>query len=66
MEVKRGQNRGSSISQQLRDFHVDTRCIPIFCDNTSAINIAKNPSQHKRTKHIDIRHHFKETILKRA
>jgi len=33
-------------------------CIPIFCDNTSAINIFKNPCQHKRTKHIDIRHYF--------
>jgi len=29
-----------------------------FCDNTSAINISKNPCQHKRTKHIDIRHPF--------
>ena len=27
-------------------------------DNTSAINISKNPYQHRRTKHIDIRHHF--------
>jgi hypothetical protein len=27
-------------------------------DNTSAINISKNPVQHSRTKHIDIRHHF--------
>jgi len=46
------------IRQQLKDFSVDTGCIPIFCDNTSAINIAKNPCQHKRIKHIDIRHHF--------
>ncbi|XP_038722028.1 uncharacterized protein LOC120014180 [Tripterygium wilfordii] len=30
----------------------------IFCDNMSAINISKNPVQHSRTKHIDIRHHF--------
>jgi len=29
--------------QQLKDFGVDTGCIPIFCDNTSAINISKNP-----------------------
>jgi len=43
------------IRQQLKDFSVDIRCISIFCDNTSAINIAKNPCQHKRTKHIDIR-----------
>jgi hypothetical protein len=30
----------------------------IHCDNTSAMNISKNPVQHSRTKHIDIRHHF--------
>ena len=32
--------------------------IPIKCNNTSAINILKNPIQHSRTKHIEIRHHF--------
>ena len=30
----------------------------IYCDNTSAINLSKNPTHHARTKHIDIRHHF--------
>ena len=29
-----------------------------MCDNTSAINLAKNPVVHSRTKHIEIRHHF--------
>ena len=32
--------------------------IPIKCDNTSAIYLSKNPVQHSRTKHIEIRHHF--------
>jgi len=32
--------------------------IPLLCDNTSAINLTKNPVQHSRTKHIEIRHHF--------
>jgi hypothetical protein len=32
--------------------------IPLLCDNESAINIAYNPYEHSRTKHIDIRHHF--------
>lgn len=30
----------------------------IFCDNKSAIAIAKNPAMHGRTKHIDTRYHF--------
>ena len=46
------------IKQQLSDFGVALHNIPIFCDNTSAINITKNPVQHSRTKHIKIRHHF--------
>ena len=46
------------IKQQVKDFGIETSCIPILCDNTSAINMAKNPVQHKRTKHIDVRHHF--------
>ena len=36
-----------------------------MCDNTSAINIAKNPIVHSRTKHIEIRHHFiRDHIMK--
>jgi len=35
----------------------------LYCDNLSAINISKNPIQHSRTKHIDIRHHFIKDLL---
>ena len=42
-----------------------TSKIPILCDNTSAINISKNPIQNSRTKHIDIKHHFiRDHVLK--
>src|SRR5258707_4592507 len=30
----------------------------IYCDNTSAVAIAKNPLYHKRTKHIDTKFHW--------
>ena len=30
----------------------------LFCDNQGAIALAKNPVNHKRSKHIDIRFHF--------
>jgi hypothetical protein len=42
----------------LCDYGFTQDTMVIHCDNTSAINISKNPIQHSRTKHIDIRHHF--------
>ena len=30
----------------------------VFCDNTSAINLSKNPVQHSKSKHIEICYHF--------
>jgi len=30
----------------------------LYCDNKSAINIAHNPIQHDRIKHIEIDRHF--------
>jgi hypothetical protein len=32
--------------------------VSLLCNNESVINIAYNPCEHSRTKHIDIRHHF--------
>jgi hypothetical protein len=31
----------------------------IFCDNKSAIQLAKNPEFHKRTKHISVKYHVR-------
>ena len=46
------------MKQQLSDYDVEAKEIPIFCDNTSAIAITQNPVLHSRTKHIDVRYHF--------
>ena len=46
------------IKQQLEDLKKKIDNIPIRCDNTSAISLSKNPIQHSRTKHIEIRYHF--------
>ena len=46
------------IKHQLHDYHVNLSCVPIMCDNTSAICLIKTLIQHFRTKHIEIRHHF--------
>ncbi|RVW75454.1 Copia protein [Vitis vinifera] len=46
------------IKKILKNYGIDQGIMVVFCDNTSAINISKNPVLHSRTKHIDIRHHF--------
>ncbi|KAH9704464.1 Integrase catalytic domain-containing protein [Citrus sinensis] len=46
------------MKQTLRDYGIKLDQIPILCDNTSAINLSKNPIQHSRNKHTEIRHHF--------
>jgi len=46
------------VKQQLLDYDLKLGCVPIKCDNTSAINLYKNPVLHSMTKHIEIRHHF--------
>ena len=44
------------MKQTLLDYGISFTNSSIMCDNTSAINLLKNPIQHSRTKHIDIRH----------
>ena len=46
------------INKQLEDFSLRYTNVQILCDNTSAINLSKNPIQHSRSKHIEIKHHF--------
>ena len=53
------------MKQTLKDYGVNMKNVPLFCDNESAIKIAHNPVQHSKTKHIQIRHHFlRDHVLK--
>ncbi|WJX19609.1 phytanoyl-CoA dioxygenase [Trifolium repens] len=61
---RKSTSAGSSCSQllwmkqMLSEYNVEQDVLTLYCDNMSAINISKNPIQHSRTKHIDIRHHL--------
>nr|GEU56566.1 hypothetical protein [Tanacetum cinerariifolium] len=46
------------MKQALIDYDIQLDDVPIKCHNKGMIALSKNPMQHSRTKHIEIRHHF--------
>jgi len=46
------------MKHHLEHYQISANSIPIFCDNTTAICLSKNPILHSRSKHIEIKHHF--------
>ena len=54
------------MKQILKDYEIEQGKMTLYCDNLSAINISKNPVQHSRTKHIDIRHHFIRDLVEQS
>ena len=53
------------MKQTLKDYDINVKNVPLYCDNESAIKIAHNLIQHSKTKHIQIRHHFlRDHVLK--
>ena len=40
------------MKQTLKDYDINLKQVPLFCDNESAIKIANNPVQYSKTKHI--------------
>src|SRR5580765_7828591 len=46
------------MKHQLEDYQINESNIPIYCDNTAAISLSKNPILHTKAKHIEIKYHF--------
>ena len=46
------------IMYTMSDYGVSYKNVPLMCDSSSAICLAKNPVLHGRVKHINVRHHF--------
>ncbi|RWR79331.1 hypothetical protein CKAN_00790100 [Cinnamomum micranthum f. kanehirae] len=44
--------------------HVQQESTIVYCDNSSAIKLSKNPVMHGRSKHIDVRFHFLREFTK--
>lgn len=53
------------LKRMLEDYGLESEGVKVLCDNRSAIDIAKNPVQHGRTKHIETRYHFIRDLVER-
>ena len=49
----------------LTDYGIFQDTLVVYCDNSSAIDISKNPVQHSKTKHIEIVYHFIRDFVER-
>ena len=49
----------------LTNYEITQDTMVIYCDNSSVIDISKNPVQHFKTKHIEIRYLFVRDLIER-
>jgi hypothetical protein len=40
--------------------------VPLQCDSTRAISVAKNPVLHCKTKHLEVRYHFQRDNVEKG
>jgi hypothetical protein len=50
----------------MRDIGVRFVRVPLMCDNTYAISVAKNLVFHKKIRHVEKRHHFLRDHVKKG
>ncbi|XP_023872069.1 uncharacterized protein LOC111984684 [Quercus suber] len=49
----------------LSDYGISQDTMLVYCDNSSSIDISKNPIQHSKTKQIEIRYYFIRDLVER-
>jgi len=54
------------VKYQLEVYSSIENNIPVYCDNTNAINLPKNPIQHTKAKHIEIKNNFIHDYVKKG
>lgn len=54
------------LSGLVQDLDLKQEVTEVYYDNQSVIHLTKNQMYHGRTKHIDVRYHFIEALLKKG
>nr|GEY36459.1 hypothetical protein [Tanacetum cinerariifolium] len=66
VSVKKACQQALWMKQALIDYGIRLDDVLIMCDNKGVIDLSKNPIQHSRTKHIEIRDHFLRDNVQKA
>ncbi|WP_176691529.1 Ty1/Copia family ribonuclease HI, partial [Enterobacter cloacae complex sp. GF14B] len=51
------------LGRLVADLGINADMPELYCDSQSAIQLAKNPVFHSKTKHIDVKYHFIREVL---
>ncbi|MCO5570472.1 hypothetical protein L7F22_024194 [Adiantum nelumboides] len=51
------------LGRLVADLGIKAEMPELYCDSQSAIQLAKNPVFHSKTKHIDVKYHFIREVL---
>jgi hypothetical protein len=54
------------ITYTISDFGKESTHVPLQCDSTSAISVAKNPVLHSKNKHIEVTYHFRRDNVEKG
>ncbi len=54
------------LTQVLKDFGIDMKTTTVYEANLGAIKLAENWASTKRTKHIDVRHHYVRELVEKG
>lgn len=61
----KGANECIWLKQLLSDLGFEQGCVSIMEDNQACISLSKNPEDHKRTKHIQVKYHVLRDYVKK-
>jgi hypothetical protein len=65
MEATHGRKEAVWMQRLCSGIMFEKKAMKISCDSQSTIFMAKNPTYHSKTKHIDVQYHFMRDMVER-
>jgi len=66
MVATQAYNEAIQMERLMEEFGHTQQKILVYCNSQSALHIARNPSFHLRTSHIDVQYHFVREVVQKV